>query len=151
MTTEVNFLYSLLAWEMNSEGFQSMQPCTNVCNVHLSSIPHKPICFWMCYLITMSIATIIQHRWQTNKRVCSIGEMMLTRRKLNYLDKTYVKATLSTTNSTRTGRGLNQSLYGEALAAWAMVLPHNIQWKWNRKIVFLSISDLCTLTHYRIQ
>jgi hypothetical protein len=38
---------------------------------------------------------------------------MLTRRKLNYLDKTYVKATLSTTNSTRTGLGLNPSLYGE--------------------------------------
>ena len=38
---------------------------------------------------------------------------MLMRRKLNYLDKTYVKATLSTTNSTRTGLGLNPSLYGE--------------------------------------
>ena len=74
-----------------------------------------------------------------NEWVCSIGGMMLTGGTLKHLDKRYVEATLSTTNSTQTSLRLKPSLYSEAVPAWAMVLPHNIQWKWKRKITAFSL------------
>jgi len=79
--------------------------------------------------------------------------MMPTRRKLNYLDKTYVKATLATTNSTWTGLGMNPSLYGER--SWLhepWYCPRTYNENETEKIfVFLSLSDNLTLTRYRIQ
>ena len=84
--------------------------------------------------------------------VCRIGEMMLTRRKPNCLDKTYVKVTLSTTNSTRTGLGLNPTLYGERPwlhEPWYCPRTYNEN-ETEKLFVFLSISDHLNLTNYRI-
>jgi hypothetical protein len=71
---------------------------------------------------------------------------MLTRRKLNYLDETYVKVTLSTTNSTRTGLGLNPSLYGKRTwlqEPWDCPRTYNEN-ETEKLFVFLSISDHLT-------
>jgi len=78
---------------------------------------------------------------------------MMTRRKLIYLDKAYAKATLSNTNNTRTGLGLNPSLHGEMPwlhEPWYCPRTYNEN-ETEKLFVFLSISDHLTLTHYRIQ
>ena len=65
------------------------------------------------YLTTLSIATIIQRRQSLNEWVLNTDRILLAGENRNTRRKSGPNATLSTTNSTWSGPGLNPGLPGE--------------------------------------